>query len=62
MENLDTIDSEKSVSESTTLKFASILKNVNQLKLVKNAIPKTARNTIQKKVADLEMNVPITTE
>ena len=35
MENLDSVDSEKSVAESTTLKYASIWKHVNQLKLVK---------------------------
>ena len=59
---MDTVNSEKDIIDSITLKCALNLRHVNQQKLAENNIPKTVRDTKQKGVFNLEVNVPITTE
>ena len=59
---MDIVNSEKDVIDSITLKCALNLRHVNQQNLAENDIPKTVKDTKQKKVVNFEGNVPITTK
>ena len=60
--NMDIVNSEKDVIDSITVKCALNLRHVNQQKLAENNIPKTLKDTKQKKLVNLEVNVAITTK